>query len=73
MIEMVTSVKTQALSQKKHQSKLSANNTFQDQLDKSISNQKNLSEELREQKIYDKKKRIRIFENKNKSFERRKK
>ncbi|MDK2818450.1 MAG: flagellar hook-length control protein FliK [Spirochaetota bacterium] len=68
MIEMVTSVKTQALSQKKHQSKLSANNTFQDQLDKSISNQKNLSEELREQKIYDKKKELESLKTKIKAL-----
>jgi len=58
MIEMIASVKTQPLSQKTHQSKLSANNTFQDQLDRSISNQKNLSEELRQQKITDQKKEL---------------
>ena len=58
MIEMIASVKTQTLSQKTHQSKLSANSTFRDQLDKSISNQKNLSEELRQQKITDQKKEL---------------
>lgn len=58
MIEMIASVKIQPLSQKIHQSKLSANNKFQDQLDKSISNQKNLSEELRQQKITDQKKEL---------------
>ena len=58
MIEMIASAKTQPLSQKTHQSKLSANNKFQDQLDKSISNQKNLSEELRQQKITDQKKEL---------------